>query len=276
MPGHAKTEHPLDAATNLTLVGTGAYEGTTSEAYWNLAGPFGGIVAATLLRAVLKHPDRIGEPIALTVNFCAPIASGKFEVTATPTRTNRSTQHWEFKLVQGEGALVAASGTAITASRPQTWEHHPVQQPAVPAAKETPVFATSGLKWLEQYEFRFARGAPQLQSTPAIEAFETLSHFWVKDALPRDLDYVSLAALSDTPFARIFQARGAIVPFGTVSLTTYFHGGSDEIADQGSTALLGVADAHIFHRGFHDQSAQFWSAQGRLLATSNQIVYFRD
>ena len=30
-------------------------------------------------------------------------------------------------------------------------------------------------------------------------------------------------AMSDAFFGRVFHARGELVPFGTVSLTTYFH-----------------------------------------------------
>jgi hypothetical protein len=34
-----------------------------------MAGPFGGVTAATLLRAIEVHPDCLGEPVAPTVNF---------------------------------------------------------------------------------------------------------------------------------------------------------------------------------------------------------------
>ena len=40
--------------------------------------------------------------------------------------------------------------------------------------------------------------------------------------------------------------------------------------------VLGTADARSFERGFHDQSAELWSSEGRLLATSHQLVYYRD
>jgi acyl-CoA thioesterase len=40
--------------------------------------------------------------------------------------------------------------------------------------------------------------------------------------------------------------------------------------------VLGTADARIFDRGYHDQSAELWSKDGRLLATSHQLVYYRD
>jgi acyl-coenzyme A thioesterase PaaI-like protein len=67
-----------------------------------MVGPFGGITAAQALNAVLQHPQRLGEPVSLTVNFCAALADGPFTVTARPARTNRSTQHWVIEIQQGE------------------------------------------------------------------------------------------------------------------------------------------------------------------------------
>jgi hypothetical protein len=39
--------------------------------------------------------------------------------------------------------------------------------------------------------------------------------------------------------------------------------------------LLGVADANVFEAGFFDQTAQLWSDERRLLATTTQIVNYR-
>ena len=53
-------------------------EGHTSDAYWNMVGPFGGITAATALNAVLQHPALLGQPVALTVNYAAALAKGRY------------------------------------------------------------------------------------------------------------------------------------------------------------------------------------------------------
>ena len=36
-----------------------------------------------------------------------------------------------------------------------------------------------------------------------------------------------------------------------------------------------TADGKVFTKGFSDQTGDLWSRDGRLLATSHQIVYFR-
>lgn len=58
-------------------------------------------------------------------------------------------------------------------------------------------------------------------------------------------------------------------------MTTYFHADAESLARQGDRALLGVARANRFHRGFFDQSAELWGADGELLVTTHQMVYFK-
>ena len=70
--------------------------------------------------------------------------------------------------------------------------------------------------------------------------------------------------------------RPVRVPAGTVSLTTYFHADTAMLAEQGDRPVLGVARASHFGLGYHDQSAEIWSDAGRLLATSHQVVYFKE
>ena len=91
----------------------------------------------------------------------------------------------------------------------------------------------------------------------------------------RRIDALSLMAMSDAFFARIFHVRNEVVPFGTVSLTTYFHADTAELIAEDITRLLAVADAKIFHKSFGDQNGELWSPAGRLLATTHQIAYFK-
>ena len=74
---------------------------------------------------------------------------------------------------------------------------------------------------------------------------------------------------------RIDLARRELIPFGTVSITTYFHTASDELAAEDITHVLAAADARIFHKSYGDQHGELWSPSGRLLATTTQIAYFK-
>ncbi len=268
--------HPFDDAIKLEPAGDGRFTGRTSDAYWNFTGPFGGTTAAVLLNAAMLHPKRIGTPLALTVNYCAPVAKGEFQILVREVRTNRSTQHWSMELVQGEAGTTAFA-TAVFAERRQSFAHQPARAPEAPPPETlSPLPMRGMMAWLQRYEFRFARNAPKPPSpTPNAGAADALTHVWVNDCPARPLDFLSLAALADTFFGRIFHVLGSFVPIGTVSITTYFHADAGDLATVGDAPLLGAADASVFNKGYFDQKAELWSRAGRLLATSHQIVYFR-
>lgn len=271
------TLHPLDLATALDGdPAAPARTARTSDAYWTFIGPFGGASAATALRAVLEHPDRLGDPLALTVNFCAPIARGEFVVRARRTRANRSSQHWSVELTQGDGTEAVLTASVVTAVRRETWSHPVARPPDLPPWPSMPALDTgTKLSWTGQYEFRFVEGELAPTETMPEPPRSARSVLWLRDAPPRPLDFVSLTAMSDAFFGRIFQVIGRIPPFGTVSMTTHFHASADELAAHGSAPLAAVADAKVFHRSFCDQSAELYGAGGRLFATAVQVAYFR-
>ncbi len=269
------TLHPLDAATAFQREADGRLAGRTSPAYWNMVGPFGGITAAQLLKATMDHPARIGEPVAQTVNFSAPIAEGAFTISVKEVRSGRSVQHFYAELVQGE--TIAANATMVFARRSETWRHHAAAMPAAPPADAVPVIAKKPpLAWLNAYEFRYVSGQPSIGGEAHATPKGAGSLVWVADVPPRPLDHIALASLCDIFIVRIFQVRGIRTPAGTVSMTSYFHASAEELAEQGTRPLLAKADSVRFGDQFHDQQAELWSQSGQLLATSTQVVWFRD
>jgi hypothetical protein len=271
------TTHALDLATALDGDSAGPERrARTSDAYWTFIGPFGGISAATALRAVLEHPEREGDPLALTVNFCAPIARGEFAVRLRRSRSNRSSQHWSVEFTQGESAEAVLTASVITAARRDSFSHQRVDPPEMPAWESlAPAPNPSSLSWVSQYEFRFAEGKLVLSDTPPEPPPSPRSLLWLRDAPSRPLDFLSLTAMSDAFFGRLFQVIGRVPPFGTVSMTTYFHADADELRAHGSAPLAAVADARVFHRSFGDQTAELYGRGGQLLATAVQVAYFR-
>lgn len=269
---HARSQHVFDDATRVTA-GDSRWQGHTSEDYWAFVGPFGGVTAATILRALIEHPQRAGDPLSLTVNFCAPIAQGPFDLDLRLVKANRSTQHWCVELSQ-DGGDVATLATAVFAERRASWSHRPLASPSAKSFEETLPFTKITMSWVRQYDFRFVEGEPRIGTPHALPA-SSYSKLWIADRVPRKIDCLSLMSMSDAFFGRVFHARGEMVPFGTVSITTYFHTAADELADEDITRVLAVTDASIFHRSYGDQAGQLWSPNGRLLATTTQIAYFK-
>ena len=268
-------EHPFDTACALTRDGDGRFSGTAPQAYWNMAGPFGGTTAAVLLRAALfDQPDGV-EPVALTVNYCAALGPGAFTIEAALARSGKSVRHVSLQMRQGDGVVATAS--VVLALRRDTWSHQVARMPEVPPPDAVAAMPTDGrLPWLQRYEFRFVSGEwrPQTQTYASLHSAH--STLWVADKPPRALDHLSLAALCDVFFVRAFHVRGTLVPAGTVTMTVHFHASAAEIAAQGGEPVLGTVDAHTFTRNFGDQIAQIWSSQGRLLATTTQMTWFKE
>lgn len=263
----------FDQAIALDASGEGRYRGQTHAGYANMVGPFGGVTAATALNAVLQHPALLGEPVSLTVNFCAALADGAFDVIAEPSRTNRSTQHWAVSIEQAGQSVLTA--TAITAVRRSTWGVQDERMPAAlsPAAMGRPNMAAQ-VEWVRRYDIRIAEGAIPRVWDGSGEASRTT--LWVRDEPPRSLDFAGLTALCDVFYPRVWLRRATRVPAGTVSMTVYFHAGSAELAQVGEGWLLGQAQASAMRNGFFDQRAQMWSQAGVLLATTHQLVYYKE
>jgi acyl-CoA thioesterase len=268
-----KAPHLFDDATRITA-GDSRWQGRTRDDYWAFVGPFGGATAATILRALIEHPQRAGDPLALTVNFCAPIAQGAFDLDLRLVKANRSTQHWSIEMTQGS-TDVATLATAVFAERRPSWSHQPAEFPQATAFEQTRPYTKAAAPWVKQYDFRFIEGEPKFGPSPQATTASAFSKLWISDRVPRKIDVLSLIAMSDAFFGRVFHARGEVVPFGTVSLTTYFHADTESLAAEDITRVLAVADANIFHRSYGDQHGALWSPNGRLLATTTQIAYFK-
>ena len=266
-------KHLFDQALALEPRGDGSFAGRTHASWANMIGPYGGITAAQCLQSVLLHPERLGDPVALTVNFAAPVADGDFALRPRPARTNRSTQHWTLELLQDDQPVI--TGTVFTAVRRDTWSGDEAVMPAVPRPQDMPRTPRHGVEWLQRYDMRFLEGfIPATwdgRTQPA-----SLTRLWVRDDPPRPLDFASLTALADVLFPRIWLRRATFTPIGTVSMTVYFHADAKKLASAGAGYLLVQAQGQGFGGGYFDHAGQLWDESGTLLATTHQVVYYKE
>jgi acyl-CoA thioesterase len=268
-----KAPHLFDDATRVSA-GDSRWQGRTSDDYWAFVGPFGGATAATILRALIEHPQRAGDPLSLTVNYCALIAQGDFDLDVRLVRANKSTQHWVVELSQGDDEVTTLA-TAVFAERLPSWGHQQAAFPKTKPFETIQPYTKVAAPWVKQYDFRFIEGDPNLSGAAKSVPASAFSKLWIGDRVPRKMDMLSLMSMSDAFFGRVFHAKRELVPFGTVSLTTYFHTSTEDLAGEDITRVLAAADAKIFYRSYGDQSGELWSPQGRLLATTTQIAYFK-
>lgn len=276
--------HFFDEAMALRPLDDGSLEGATSPAYWNMVGPYGGITAAVLLQAVWQHPQRLGEPLSITINYAVAVAEGRFRIRATPVQTNRSTQHWivvqESTNAQGD-TVVATTATVITAVRRNTWSASGSAVAPVAAAPQPPqtqpVMAAlfADMQWRRQYETILLEGHLPLH-WEGQESAEDRSLLWVRDVPPRPLDFPALLAMCDVFFPSILLRRATLAAFGTVTLTVYFHADATQLAAVGSDYLLGQSQGREYRNNYADDEARLWSRDGVLLATASQMLYYKQ
>jgi acyl-CoA thioesterase len=280
------TSNVFDEAVTLQPQADGTFIGNTHPAWWNMVGPFGGITAATVVQALVQHPHCLGEPAALTVNYVAALTGGPFHIALRITKTNRSSQHWMVEMQQtqsdGSSALVLTA-TAITAVRRKTYNGTDVEFPRVTAAHSLTRWDPNQItmEWMQRYDMRVLQGpVPDFDTPPPASGSSELPHSltrqWVRHAEPRALDYTALAAMADVFYPRIWRQRHTWVPAGTVSMTVYFHADQADLAATGENFVLCEAHALTFRNGHSDQSARLWSDSGTLLATTHQLVYYKD
>jgi acyl-CoA thioesterase len=264
--------HPFDRAIQLAALDGNTSRGRTHPEWANMVGPFGGITTAVLMHAIETHPDRIGEPLAVTVNFAGPVADGEFDITLRAPRTNRTNQHWIAELSQDGD--VKTTATAVFALRRDTWGDTEANTPSAPPPEQlAPGGPESVVEWAHLYDMRFVDGAfPGPGAQPSPQSRTTL---WVRDRAQRGIDHPALAALCDVFYPRVFQRLGGVMPAGTISMTTYFHADRGQLDALDGDYVLASAHTNRFSRGYFDQSAQVWSRDGTLLASTHQIVYFK-
>lgn len=263
--------HPFDVALALES-SQGSARGRTTPDFANMVGPFGGITAAAIVRAIEEQPERLGDPVSLTVNYAAPIADGEFDIQLRAVRTNRTNQHWVAELVQ-DGQIITTA-TAVFGIRRDTWSDTEIAPPDAPTPQDTaPQDISSFVRWTRNYDMRPVQGAVPGEGSP--ENPDSTTTLWVRDQPPRALDYPALTALCDVFYPRIFLRRGQLLPAGTISFTVYFHADAAALQRQGADYVLATARAQRFTGGFFDQTAQLWGRDGTLLAVTHQLVYFK-
>ena len=260
----------LDETLDLERRDTHTFAGHTDMRYWNIIGPYGGWVAALMLKAVIhdQAPSRF-EPVAFTVDFMKAPKEGAVVIRRTCDRAGRTASFWRVELEMADGTPCARALLTM-AERRDTGVFSPETMPDVPRPDAVERFETTLLpvKWAHLYETRVVKGAMG-GITP-----DTQSLVWVRDADRRPLDHVSMLALSDSPFPRLFLATGRPSNISTITMTTYLHASTAELQTIGSAHILADSRCARSVGGFYDQHTHFYSQAGDLVAASQQMVWY--
>ena len=234
----------------------------------NTDDPYGGWSAAVLARAILQCTRPGMELVSITTDFLSAAPDGPLHVTVHSDRSGRGTEFWRAGLAAEGGDVLFNRATAVVGRRRETTEWVQDDCPEAPPPERCARIEVP-LAWSQVIEIRPAVNHPFSGNG------DTRSSAWVRFTAERPLDSTALVALADTPMPRLFYVIGRQVRVATVSMTVYLHATKTDYDECGPDYLLIDCRGARGGRGFYDQHATIWSRSGRLMATTQQIVWYR-
>jgi hypothetical protein len=200
--------HPFDEALALQAV-PGGFSGTGDSRFANRIGPFGGYVAALLLKAVTEKAGPGRPPLSMTVDFLARVAGAPFRIETSTERDGRTLVTVTARLIQEGRVCAIALVTCLERGRsPVLLDAAPPDLPP-PDALPPVVHAGDEPPLREQFEFRVATGQPWSGSPT------TASNGWMRTPQPRRMDYLLVACLADATPPTVWTRLSTLAPFAT-------------------------------------------------------------
>jgi acyl-CoA thioesterase len=104
---------------------------------------------------------------------------------------------------------------------------------------------------------------------------DTSSLHWTRETSGRSVDYVQLTFLADSYPPRSWYWSEERQPSATITLSVYFHATATEMAAVGDDYVLIEATGTRGADSTSGQQARLWSRRGELLATTEQLAWYR-
>lgn len=258
----------LDDSLALTHLAEGRFSACADPRYEANSGMFGGWTAALMIRAVAQDSRASGNCSFLSLQYLNMIAPGAMlTLTTHPVGGSKSIMAWQVDVTSEGADTPSAIATVIMTHRRESNTHTEPRMPDAPIPESLPPFSPPG-KFGHIVQNRLTRGVP-------FAGGDTISHGWVREMSGRSMDAAQLAFLSDVYAPRIFHISAAPRPSSTVALTLTILAGPDELASVGDDWILSDVAGTRIEQSQVGSSARFWSRDGKLLATGEQLCWFR-
>jgi len=265
------TKFDRDIAVEATA--PGRYRARLDPAWWIVAGPNGGYMAAVILRAIEATVDDAKRvPRSLTVHFARRPESEAVEIETTVERSGRSLTTVTARMVQGD-RLIAHAVAALSLPRPGLQLHHATLPDVIPLERAEPRLAPVGatqIAFHDQFDMRWA-----IPETPWSGADTARAAAWARLAEPRLPDAALVATLADAlPPAVFAVARepGELGHIPTIDLTVHFRAPLPPEGMKPEDHLLLDFSTRVVSDGFLEEDGEIWTPDGVLLAQSRQLA----
>ena len=257
----------LDRALTLRPDGPERWLAYADPDHESISAMFGGWTAAIALNAVMRSTTQTASPSAMTINYIRPISPGDdVVITVQHLGGGRSINHCRADVSMRANDLMLATAFVVLTNRRVTDSHLQVTMPTVPDPETLEQIHAPGPQgqqtMIRQISGEFASG-------------DTTGTLWVRDASGRALDHLQLAYFADQYAPRSFFWGPGPRPSATITMSVYFHATDDEIAAVSDDYILNEATGTRGELSTSGQQARLWSRRGALLATTEQLCWYR-
>ncbi len=240
---------------------------------WNNPGGglWGGYAIGLFIRVLEAEPEATGEALSLTLTYAAAIPAGSLDIRTRRIRQGGSIGVWEVELLAKGSDQVGVHAIVTLARRPDTPRFAFATMPDAPAPETLPS-PTNTLAPLHYGASAFERRT--LEVFPPEITGDSRSLAWVRTRA-EPLNKALLGMITDNSPPRAMYALGRTIRTTTLTLTVYLHATAEEIAEVGQDFILIECEGRVGGNGASDERSSYWSRAGKLLATSEQLAWYR-
>jgi acyl-CoA thioesterase len=257
----------LEDALALYTTGEGSYRAYADPDNEAGTGMFGGWTAALLLKSVLCDPGAQGEAASLNVNYIRRIPP-KSELTVKCVKLggSQSVATWRADIFVESREAPSATATIVLANKRDSDGFTERAPPEAPDPNSLPMIHPPA---------SFGQRVDMRAWTIPFGQESSRSANWIRERSGHPVDHVLLAYLSDAYPPRIFMRSAGPRPSSTLTLSAYFYASADELAGIGEDFILSEAVGTRAGASIIGSQLNMWSRSGALLATSEQLCWFK-
>ena len=259
-------------AMTLTAAGPRRWTTTAGQEWCNpRGGLWGGYAIGLALRVLEAEPDAAGEPLSITLTYAAQIPDGEVDIRLRQVRQGKSIGVWEVQLHVAGSDDIGVHAMVTMAVRPETTPFAMAAMPNAPDPETVPP-AQPPFSNTHPSATLFERRPVDPRPMGPGGATHTLT--WVR-ARDGTLDKAVLGMLADGSPPPMFSVVSGVRMSTTLTLTIYLHATVEELAEVGDDYILVEYDGRVGGRGATDERSSYWRRDGKLLATSEQLAWYR-
>ena len=259
----------FDTSLVVASRGNGEYNIGADQPLLNFNSAFGGWALGVLLAAIEAEASDLAPLSSVNAVFLKAIPAAPMTVRVQLLRRGRQASFYRAELVLSEADALLVTADFVFSPLKDADISAKRVFPEVTPFEDAPILpSTPGPLWLKDFEQRIGAGQPfSAQERPS-------SAFWFSDPGGRPWDQRSILMVSDTPMPRTFFVD-PMPRFGaTVSYCLHVVSDIEAQAGDAGKPLLIEADSDSVSNGRFTQAAYIWSADGVLLAVSNQLAFY--